>query len=334
VSDIPPDAGDRARGTLLGQLAGDALGTTLEFETAAEIAARYPLGHREIVGGGPFRVEPGQVTDDGELALALARSLVDAGGYDPDRVAAAYVAWYESGPFDIGNTIRQAFGGAVEPGPGLAARLEARASRDSEANGSLMRISPLAIWGWALPAERLAELAARDSRLSHPHPHCQAACVVFTHAVARAIQGAGREALYEETLELARARPPLHWARDVLTAARAAPPADYWKKQGWVRVALQNAFYQLLHAPSVEDGLVTTVAQGGDTDTNGAIAGALLGAVHGRAAVPAQWREMILSCRPHALRARHPRPMAYWPSDALELAECLLIAGQDTPPRG
>ena len=93
-------------------------------------------------------------------------------------------------------------------------------------------------------------------------------------------------------------------------------------------IALQNAFHALLHAPSLEEGVVATVRRGGDTDTNAAIAGALLGAVHGRRAVPAQWLQMLLSCRPHQLRARHARPSRFWPVDVLELAELLLLAGR------
>jgi hypothetical protein len=67
------------------------------------------------------------------------------------------------------------------------------------------------------------------------------------------------------------------------------------------------------------------VRRGGDTDTNAAIAGALLGAIHGRDAVPSQWRGMVSSCRPHPLRGERPRPMAYWGVDVLELAERLLL---------
>jgi ADP-ribosylglycohydrolase len=76
---------------------------------------------------------------------------------------------------------------------------------------------------------------------------------------------------------------------------------------------------------------VDTVRRGGDTDTNAAVAGALLGAVHGRDAVPPQWRSMVLSCRPHPPRARRPRAMAYWPVDALDLAERLLVRGARGP---
>lgn len=88
---------------------------------------------------------------------------------------------------------------------------------------------------------------------------------------------------------------------------------------------------ELLHAPSLEEGVVRTVRRGGDTDTNAAIAGALLGAVHGRDAVPVQWRQMILSCRPVAAPAAHPRPLAYWPADVYELSERLLVAGRNPP---
>jgi hypothetical protein len=112
-----------------------------------------------------------------------------------------------------------------------------------------------------------------------------------------------------------------------LEAASQRPPRCDGEAQGWVRIALQNAFYELLHAGSLEEGVRRTVRRGGDTDTNAAIAGALLGAVHGREAVPAQWRQAILSCRPHPLRAKRVRGRTYWPVDALELAERLLLAG-------
>jgi ADP-ribosylglycohydrolase len=105
------------------------------------------------------------------------------------------------------------------------------------------------------------------------------------------------------------------------------PPICDGETQGYVMIAFQNAFYELLHAPSLEEGVVATVRRGGDTDTNAAIAGALLGAVHGRDAIPAQWRRMILSCRPMPRCARRPRPREYWPVDAFELAERLLLAG-------
>jgi ADP-ribosylglycohydrolase len=99
-------------------------------------------------------------------------------------------------------------------------------------------------------------------------------------------------------------------------------------KSGWVLIAFQNAFYQLLHSNTFEDGVIDTVLQGGDTDTNAAIAGALLGAVFGRDAIPADWKRLVLSCRSDsASGARRPRPWPFWPVDALNLAELLMLAG-------
>jgi hypothetical protein len=115
--------------------------------------------------------------------------------------------------------------------------------------------------------------------------------------------------------------------REALDAARREPPVCDQAKVGWVRIALQNAFYELLHARDVESGVVATVRRGGDSDTNAAIAGALLGAVHGREGVPPQWRSMVLGCRSLAPKAERPRPADYWPIDVLEIAERLLIAG-------
>jgi ADP-ribosyl-[dinitrogen reductase] hydrolase len=97
---------------------------------------------------------------------------------------------------------------------------------------------------------------------------------------------------------------------------------------GWVLTAFQNAFHWLLSGASLETALIATAGKGGDTDTNAAICGALLGAAQGREAVPQRWRNAILTCRPTEKSAtRHPRPARYWPDDALDLAEALLAAG-------
>ena len=116
---------------------------------------------------------------------------------------------------------------------------------------------------------------------------------------------------------------------EALVDAGSKPPGNYSKQMGWVLIALQNAFWQLLHAESLEQGIVSTVMSGGDTDTNAAIAGALLGAVYGRNGIPLQWLDRILSCRPISGVAgvRHPRPEAFWPVDALWIAERLLWLG-------
>ena len=322
----------RAQGCLLGQLAGDALGSQVEFEIASGLRHRYPQGVRELTGGGPWSTLAGQPTDDSELALMLARSILAAGRYDPEAAARAYGFWYRSRPFDVGNATRQALS-ALPDGPGAAEAAQRAADAHTQANGSLMRVSPLAIWGWRLPAERVAALARADSRLTHPSPVCQGAVAAFTAATAHAIRtGAPAEEVYRVALD---------WAEDAgrgdtraaLERAAEPPqrqPALDGHDRGWVLHALRNAFHQLLFAPSLEEGIVCTVMQGGDTDTTAAIAGALLGACHGRPAVPDRWRRALLACRPiAAYRATHARPRCFWPVDALQLAEALLLAGEE-----
>lgn len=321
------DAGliSRAQGCLLGQLAGDALGSLVEFKSGQTLRARYTGGVRAMDDGGTWNTMAGQPTDDSEMALMLARSLLTQGGYDMEAVALSYRFWYQSGPFDIGGTTRQALGATVGKECASKAAM-ASASRSSQANGSLMRVSPLGIYGHNLPSQTVADLARLDSSLTHPHPACQEASAVFAVAVARAVgRGGTSEEIYADTLYWARANCREGSVLDTLIRARLAAPDSYSNQSGWVLIALQNAFYQLIHAPNLEEGVVATIMAGGDTDTNAAIAGALLGAVHGREAIPRQWRTMVLSCRPvHGLSAtKHPRPTVFWPVDAQELAERL-----------
>jgi len=304
----------RAQGALIGQLAGDSLGALVEFETSAEITAREPDGPRQLADGGRFRLLAGQPTDDSEMALALARSIVERDGFEREAVLDAYRVWLRSSPFDVGDTV----GAALRDHPNPA----------SQANGSLMRASPLGVYAHALEPRLAAELARQDASLTHPSPVCGDATAAFVVALAHAVSaGDGAEAAWRAAVDWAEAAGAALLVREALAAARSEPPVCDQDSIGWVRIALQNAFFELLHAKDPEAGVVATVRRGGDTDTNAAIAGALLGAVHGREAVPAQWRSMLLSCRALEPRAQQPRPAAYWPVDALEIAERLLLAG-------
>ncbi len=303
---------ERAQGALLGQLAGDALGSMVEFLDARTIARAHPKGLREIAGSPRWNTIAGQPTDDSEMALALARSLAD-GRFDGEAIAASDRSWMASGPFDFGETTRRGLAGD----PDLL----------SQANGGLMRVSPLGVFGHALPAERLGALAREECSITHPNPVCRDASAVFAVAVAHAVRtGASPRAIWQAAFDWARGAGVELAVLETLEAAEHHAPAEYFHKMGWVRIALQNAFFQLLHADSVEQGVVYTVMAGGDTDTNAAIAGALLGAAHCIDAVPAQWRTAVLGCRADSGTPR-PRPAIYWPVDALELAERLVIAG-------
>ncbi len=308
---------ERASGALWGQAVGDALGTTVEFHDELGIATRAPSDWpTELIGQGPFALIPGQVTDDTELALALARSLIRSSGYEADDAAASYVRWRRSDPFDVGGATNQAFGGKGAPGPGLAAVLRGRASQTTQANGSLMRSSPLGVFGAGLERNALAKLAAADSTLSHPDPVCQAACAVFVTTIADAIEhGLPGAELHARALAFTQGSP----VEDTLRAAGEALPVSDGENMGWVRIALQHAFFHLAHSTDFEAALVQTVVKGGDTDTNAAITGALLGAALGEAAIPRRWREAVRDCLPR-------RPVEYRCADLTELASALLAA--------
>jgi len=304
---------DRAEGCLLGQLAGDALGSLVEFETPDEIRKSYPNGVRLLADGGTWDTIAGQPTDDSEMALLLARSLVSRGTYDVDAARAAYCFWLNSGPFDCGATI--------------AAGLQGRPNPHSQANGAMMRIAPLGIFGARFPLAQVAEWARRDAGITHPNFLCQQANALFTTAIAHAVKtGPTPAELYQFMLQQAEQMAVEADLLAVMRGAASKPPPEYLLHQGWVQIAFPNALWQLLHAVNLEEALVDTVQRGGDTDTNAAICGALLGAVYGSGTIPDQWQQAVLNCRPKAgkLGVKRPRPELFWPVDALELASQLL----------
>lgn len=310
----------RAQGCLLGQLTGDALGSAVEFQSAVEIARRHPQGVTRLTDGGTWDLIAGQPTDDSEMALALARSVVSNRGFERDAVASTYVRWGASKPFDIGSTTASGIR-AIASGR--------RAVSDSQANGALMRVSPLGIFATGNPA-LAAKLATADAKLTHPHPVCLAASAAYCAAISVGVAGGSVEDMFTAARDHAGEGHGAAIIRQSLATARREEPLDYERQMGWVLTAFQNAFHHLYTGTALTAAVSRTVGHGGDTDTNAAICGALLGALQGRDAIPQQWRNAVLSCRTMpASGIRHPRPTEYWPDDALDLAEALLVAAPD-----
>lgn len=306
---IDPAIISRAQGCLLGQLAGDALGSLVEFLSPAEIRRRYPDGVRDMADGGTWDTIAGQPTDDSEMALALARTLLESGTYDRDAVRAAYVQWMRSGPFDMGGTVRSG--------------LEGRHHPHSRANGALMRISPLGIFCWSRDDATTAAWADDDAALTHPDEVCRQINILFTQAVAMAVRTGLRGddlATFIEGRATAMNAHPI--VNDCISNARLGIRPNLTEQQGYVANAFTNALYFVWNDTPLEEAVIETVMAGGDTDTNAAICGALLGAAQGRDAVPERWRSILRNCRPDASRrgVRHPRPALYWPVDVEELA--------------
>jgi ADP-ribosylglycohydrolase len=290
----------RARGALLGLAVGDALGTTLEFEVRD--APSFPTlatgPHREIVGGGPFGLPPGQVTDDTQMACCIAASLGAHGTFVVEDVARRYVEWHGHA-FDVGNQTAAALR-AIAAGrdPRTAGRdVWEQNGRRPAGNGSLMRTAAIGVF-FAEDLGALRRAARADSEITHFDPRCVEACIAFDAAIASGVASAGdanamwsaaraeiESAELARDLDLARAEDPDLFSEEV----------HLHRHQGFVRVAFRLAFWELLHAPSLEAALVDVVNRGGDADTNGAVAGALLGARYGEDAIPARWREPVLA---------------------------------------
>lgn len=180
----------RFRGCLLGLAVGDAVGATNEFRSRGTLA---PL--TDMVGGGPFQLKPGQWTDDTSMALCLATSLVECGGFDPRDQIERYCRWYETGYlsstgrcFDIGNTVRTALSRYRQTGEPYAGSSDPHAP----GNGSTMRLAPIPICYY--PDEALAcECAAESSRTTHATLECPDACRLLAAIILRALGRAGKE---------------------------------------------------------------------------------------------------------------------------------------------
>ncbi len=165
-------------------------------------------------------------------------------------------------------------------------------------------------------------MARLDSSITHPGLVCCDAVAAYSVLMAAAVRGAGHTA-YELTGKWVAEQEQFSTEVRALFSRTVVPPvADFHTHSGWVLVALQNALHHLTSGHPFEAALLETVGQGEDADTNGAILGALLGAVYGRTAIPSRWERTVLKCK--AYKGRHPRPSRYWANDLPELAALLL----------
>jgi len=320
---------DAALGCFLGALVGDAAGATLEF-----LGKQPTLPNVEqamtMPGGGVWNVAPGQITDDGELMLSLAQALAQSQQFNLEVIAQSYVQWVESKPFDIGLTTSSALGCFRMPTwktvcdeQGYAAGMTQAAEQlcmMSKANGSLMRIAPLGIWGHRLEDEQLAILAGQESRLSHPNESCCQAVACYVLAIASLMRtssdtdsdldlDSGR--LNQRSLAFERAK---NWAADRankevrswLQDAEDNVDIPYQPHVGFIKIAFTHAFRHLLHGSDYVTAIQETLYGGGDTDTNACIVGGLIGAACGAAAIPDTMKSPVLNCNTH--QGNHPRP--------------------------
>jgi ADP-ribosyl-[dinitrogen reductase] hydrolase len=284
----------RYRGALLGLAAGDALGTTLEFTRPGDFT---PID--DMVGGGPFHLQPGEWTDDTSMALCLAESLLEKNEFDPYDQLSRYVRWKREGHhsstgrcFDIGGTVMAAlarferysepFSGSSEP--------------YSAGNGSIMRLAPVPLFFAHDPRLAIAN-AADSSRTTHGHPEAVDACRYLAALIVGAVQGRDRKELLAPRFSPV----PDLFEDEPLTPAiarvaggsflREEPPII--RGDGYVTRSLEAALWAFARSTCFEDGALLAVNLGEDADTTGAVYGQLAGAYYGVDSIPAHWRGML-----------------------------------------
>ena len=285
---------ERYHGSLLGLAAGDALGTTLEFRPPGSFE---PI--TDIVGGGPFRLKPGEWTDDTSMALCLAASIIETGGFDPADQLSRYVRWWKEGYmaangrcFDIGNVVCSALQRYRETGEPYCGSTDPYTA----GNGSLMRLAPVPL-AFASSPERAVRLAGDSSRTTHAAAEAVDACRYYAALVVGALRGASKRDLLAPRFDLGLEV----WSKRPL-APRVAAVADgsFLRKQppqirgtGYVVDALEAALWAFARSDPFDEGALLAVNLGDDADTTGAIYGQLAGAFYGVDGIPEAWRAKI-----------------------------------------
>jgi ADP-ribosylglycohydrolase len=289
-----PGLRSRYRGALLGLAAGDALGTTLEFKPPGTFA---PID--DMVGGGPFDLEPGQWTDDTSLMLCLAESLLEKERFDAVDQLERYVCWWREGYlsstgtcFDIGNTTSAAlarFERTREPFPGPT-------DQSTAGNGSLMRLAPVPLV-YAFDVDKAIRRAASSSATTHGARAAVDACRYMAGLLVGALSGAPKD----ELLSPRYCPVPGYWQEHPLCpevdavadgAFRYAEPPVI-RGTGYVVRSLEAALWAFHRGGDYREGALLAVNLGDDADTTGAVYGQLAGAYFGEEAIPEGWRSKL-----------------------------------------
>lgn len=284
----------RFRGCLLGLATGDAVGTVLEFKTPGSFT---PI--EDMVGGGPFRLRPGQWTDDTSMALCLAASLAEKQAFDPADQMDRYLRWWQEGYmsstghcFDIGSTVSAALSRYRQTGNPFSGSTDPQTA----GNGSLMRLAPVPLF-FAADAAQAIHWAGESSRTTHGAATAVDACRYFGGLLLGALHSVAKETL----LAADYCPVPGFWAAYPLAAEIDEIAAGSFKQRqppqikgsGYVVRSLEAALWAFYHSDSFRQGCLLAANLGDDADTTAAIYGQLAGAYYGEAGIPAGWRRQL-----------------------------------------
>ncbi|MGQ4388106.1 ADP-ribosylglycohydrolase family protein [Streptomyces sp. SAS_270] len=279
---------DASTGAILGSAVGDALGAPFEFGPEGAFSARFPAaGHGgEMCGGGGW--DPGEATDDTQMAVLVGESLLECGELRLPDVFRRFQRWAASDPKDIGLQT-EAVLGSGDPWD-LAASLHFQAGQRAAGNGALMRAATSAVHFARDGREATMEAGRRIAALTHGDRAAWEGTAVFHELVRVALDGADPLAALPETLALVH---PDHRERYGVVLAPDWHPDLATEFNGAVWPCLGSAVWALRTTSSYEDAVRAAVDLGGDTDTVAAVTGGLAGAVYGAGAIPRRWTEPL-----------------------------------------
>lgn len=291
-SDAGPTIEDRYRGVLLGVAVGNLLGIPVEGMSKKAVRELFPKGVRDINPKEKHR----PWDDDLAQAVLLAEALLDSDILSPDDLAVRLLRWEQENGRGIGDLTRRVL---QEIGQGTPATLAAQRvweidGREPASNGAVMRCAPVVL-KWLRQPELMVEETLQSARVTHYDGRCQWSAVALNIALACALRGT--------TVDL----PALATALDEAGAPAAVREAvrfvpgqyldafvlDERHKMGYTLKAMQAGLWALTQGRGFEETLIQVVNAGGDTDTNGAVAGAMLGGMYGESGIPVRWLDCI-----------------------------------------
>ena len=277
---------EKFAGCLLGLAIGDALGMPFEGMRAQAIRDRY----RQVTEFLPARgLAAGQYTDDTKMMLCITESIVEKGRVDAEDVAERFVEWFDSG--DLRGIGRTCLEGILNLKRGVSWRASGRRGEWAAGNGTAMRIAPVGLID-RHHLKRLREDCWATSIITHNNSEALAGATAVAYAIARLVSGEFDEetflpeiAAFVGASEVAR---NLEQAQSLFSSRTPTDEAlAVLGTSGYVVETVASALYCFLRTPG---DFMTTVASavmgGGDTDTTGAIAGAISGAYNGVPNVP------------------------------------------------
>jgi ADP-ribosyl-[dinitrogen reductase] hydrolase len=314
----------RALGAVLGSAAGDALGAPYEFRPAGGYSAAFPEavlgGIGEMTGGGVLRWEPAEFTDDTQMALAQAESLLACGGIDPDDLFGRFQAWRRTA-VDVGNQTRAVLRG---DSPAAADEYYRAHPKSSAGNGGLMRATPSAVYSASGSLADSMDAGRALAAVTHGDPAAQWGAALYHGLLWHALRGTDPLAELPALLALL----PEDQARFREMLDPRWGPSDTDLGNGTVWTCLAQAVWAVRRAATFEDALIGAIDLGDDTDTVAAVAGGLAGAIFGVQAIPSRWTTYLhgwftrpagqdvvydlaeLQDLTYRLAGREPRPIA------------------------